>query len=150
MSSRVLWIGDEAEAPRNSSSSRDYRIVVATGIWDAVERARESRVSAAVLQLPCEDCSAEEALYELMHGDAGLPVIVHHRAGTVDDAIRLTRMGAFYVLLGELDTDRLEAVIASALDRSRSRGLTEDNSQDTEPWRRLLVGESRTMQPGPL
>jgi DNA-binding NtrC family response regulator len=142
----VLWIGDEAEALRAGSASREYGVVVAGSIWDAVERAGESLMSAAVLQLPCDDCAAEEALYELLRGDPGLPVIVHHRAGTLDDAIRLTRMGAFYVLVGELDLDRLEAVIASALERGRSRRTPAAGAEEAEPWRHLLVGESRTMQ----
>ncbi len=146
MSSRILWIGDEAEALRTGGAPREYALVAAGSIWDAVERAGESLMSAAVLQLPCEDCAPEEALYELLRGDPSLPVIVHHRPGTVDDAIRLTRMGAFYVLLGELNLDRLEAVIASALDRGRSRPMPGAGTEEAEPWRRLLVGESRTMQ----
>ncbi|MGA2183802.1 MAG: sigma 54-interacting transcriptional regulator [Bryobacteraceae bacterium] len=146
VSSRVLWIGDEAEALRTGSAFREYGVIVAGSIWDAVERAGESLMSAAVLQLPCADCAAEEALYELLRGDRGLPVIVHDPAGTVDDAIRLTRMGAFYVLVGELDLDRLEAVIASAVDRGRSRRMPAAGTEEAEPWRRLLVGESRTMQ----
>jgi DNA-binding NtrC family response regulator len=146
VSCKVLWIGDGAEALRTGSASREYGVIVAGSIWDAVERAGESLMSAAVLQLPCADCAAEEALYELLRGDPGLPVIVHDRAGTVDDAIRLTRIGAFYVLVGELDLDRLEAVIASALDQGRSRRLPAAGTEETEPWRRLLVGESRTIQ----
>ncbi|MGD0616023.1 MAG: sigma 54-interacting transcriptional regulator [Bryobacteraceae bacterium] len=146
MASRVLWIGDEAEALRAGSALREYGIVAAGSIWDAVERAGESSMTAAVLQLPCADCVPEEALYELLRSDPGLPLIVHDPSGTVDDAIRLTRMGAFYVLLGDLDLDRLEAVIASALDRGRSRQVKTQGAEEAEPWRRLLVGESRTMQ----
>ena len=146
MASRVLWIGDEAEALRAGSALREYGIVTAGSIWDAVERAGESSITAAVLHLPCADCAPEEALYELLRSDPGLPLIVHDQSGTVDDAIRLTRMGAFYVLLGDLDLDRLEAVIASALDRGRSRQVKAQGAEEAEPWRRLLVGESRTMQ----
>ena len=146
MASRVLWIGDEAQALRAGSALREYGMVTAGSIWDAVERAGESSMTAAVLQLPCADCTAEEALYELLRSDPGLPLIVHDRTGTVDEAIRLTRMGAFYVLLGDLDLDRLEAVIASALDRGRSRQVKVQGVEEAEPWRRLLVGESRTMQ----
>ncbi|MGA3028588.1 MAG: sigma 54-interacting transcriptional regulator [Bryobacteraceae bacterium] len=146
MSSKVLWIGDEAEARRIGNASREYGVVVAGSIWDAAERAGETFMSAAVLQLPCDDCAAEEALYELLRGDPGLPVIVHDCAGTVDDAIRLTRMGAFYVLVGEPDLDRLKAAIASALDCGRQRRAPAGGGEEAEPWRRLLVGESRTMQ----
>jgi DNA-binding NtrC family response regulator len=146
VASRVLWIGDEAQALRAGSALREYGMVTAGSIWDAVERAGESSMTAAVLQLPCADCTAEEALYELLRSDPGLPLIVHDRTGTVDEAIRLTRMGAFYVLLGDLDLDRLEAVIASALDRGRSRQVKVQGVEEAEPWRRLLVGESRTMQ----
>jgi len=146
VSSRVLWIGSETEAQQIGGASRDYGVVVARSVWDAVERVGETLMSAAVLRLPCEDCAPEEALYELLRADPGLPVIVHDPSGTVDDAIRLTRTGAYYVLLGELDLDRLESVIASALDRNSLRRLSAAVDQESEPWRRLLVGESRTMQ----
>jgi len=141
-----MWIGDEAEAAKAGVALEDGWLVPAESIWGAVERAAETLMSAAVLQLPCADCAAEEALYELLRADHGLPVIVHDRAGTVDDAIRLTRMGAYYVLLGELDPDRLAAVIGSAIDRGRSRHAGTDGDDSAEPWRRLLVGESRSMQ----
>ncbi|HZU26451.1 MAG TPA: sigma 54-interacting transcriptional regulator [Bryobacteraceae bacterium] len=114
------------------------RFAIEADVVAGLDRLRRSAFDAAVLCLPSAEYSDEESLDELLRQDSQLPVIVYHPFGTVDDAIRLTRRGAFYVLLGHVDNDRLEAALNMAAHKPRLARA----QRDTEPWRRFLIGES--------
>jgi DNA-binding NtrC family response regulator len=118
------------------------QFVVEADVPEGLERLRRAAFDAAVLCLPSAEYSDEESLDELLRQDSQLPVIVYHPFGTVDDAIRLTRRGAFYVLLGHVDRDRLESALNMALQKPRMARA----QRDTQAWRRFLIGESSSMR----
>jgi len=121
---------------------KGLQFMVEPDVPEALDRLRRDVFDAAVLCLPSAEFSDEDSLDELLRRDPRLPVIVHHPAGTVDDAIRLTRRGAFYVLLGPADRDRLEAALNMAVQKPRP--LHEHG--EVPQWRRFLIGQSPSIR----
>jgi DNA-binding NtrC family response regulator len=96
---------------------------------------------AAVLSLAALDCSGDRALDEVFRTAPNLPLIVHHRDGSIDDVIHLARRGVFHILLGEVDP----AAFAEAAGRAFRHSQVRRACVESAPWRRFLVGQSRSM-----
>jgi len=90
--------------------------------------------------------SAVDAL-ELVHGiDPGLPVIFWNPEMPGTEAVRLIRAGA-YNCLGYRDSlETLRDWLENAVEESRGRKRAAERAASNEPWRSLLVGESRAME----
>jgi len=90
--------------------------------------------------------SAADAL-ELVHSaDPALPVVFWNPEMCAAETVRLIRAGA-YNCLGYRDSpERLADCLDNALEEGRTRKRALERSSSLEPWRNLLVGESRAMQ----
>ena len=117
-------------------------ILAESSLAGGLARLKATDFEAIVVSLAALPCSGGRALEELQRVASGVPVIVHHGEGGIDDVISLTRQGAFYVLLGELDAVALATVVANAARKSQI-GLEENVAN--APWRRFLIGRSRAM-----
>ena len=112
----------------------------------AIERLQTSHADAVLVRLPCNDWTADEALEQIQRIDAAVPVILCDAEGTLEDAVRLTRLGAFHYMTTD-DSEQLQEVLERAAEHSRSRRLTwAEAAGANEPWRKFLVGESQPMQ----
>jgi DNA-binding NtrC family response regulator len=120
---------------------RNTEIVAENSLTVACDRLRSGNCDAAVLSLASLDENGEDALGALFRSSPHLPVIVHHRTGTIDDVIHLTRQGAFHVLLGEIEPEAL----AEAVSRAARQAQMFPQVTQTAPWRRFLIGQSRSM-----
>ncbi|HEY6992020.1 MAG TPA: sigma 54-interacting transcriptional regulator [Bryobacteraceae bacterium] len=144
MPTKLLWIGADLAVtdPHVRGALSAVEILAESSLAGGLARLKATDFGAIVLSLSALPCSGGRALEELQRVASGVPVIVHHREGGIDDVISLTRQGAFYVLLGELDVIALAAVIANAARKSQV-GLEENVAN--APWRRFLIGRSRAM-----
>jgi DNA-binding NtrC family response regulator len=98
-------------------------------------------------EFPMPGWTAEEWLEELRRADRNLPVIIRSPRGSCHDAVRLTKLGAYYYLGGESGPDEIARVVEEACRRRRERELAlGGRGPGTEPWKRLLVGESRPIK----
>jgi DNA-binding NtrC family response regulator len=144
LSTKLLWIGADLAVTdshvRGALSA--VEIQAESSLAGGLARLKAADFGAIVLSLAALPCSGDRALEELQRVASGVPVIAHHREGSIDDVISLTRQGAFYVLLGELDPVALAAVVAKAARKSRIR--SEENAGNAS-WRRFLIGQSRAM-----
>ena len=77
--------------------------------------------------LPRSIRRARRLLAQLFAAAPHLPVIVHHRTGTIDDVIHLTRQGAFHVLLGDIEPESLADAVGRAVRQSQARDLLSGN-----------------------
>ena len=138
---KLLWIGVDPAAADPKIRTRLNTVAIATelSVEQAVRRMTGEDFDIVLLSAAALGCTDEQALQTLLHDNPSRPVILHHSDGTIDDAIRLTRQGAFYVLLGDIDPQRLEYAVNTAADKVRSLRPDFQNS----PWRRLLIGRSR-------
>jgi two-component system nitrogen regulation response regulator GlnG len=140
---KLLWIGADLAVTdahvRGAQPATD--IVAESSLQNGLARLRSSDFDAAVLSLAALDCSADRALDEAFRTAPNLPLIVHHRDGSIDDVIHLTRRGVFHVLLGEVDP----AAFAEAAGRAFRHSRTRRACVESAPWRHFLIGQSRSM-----
>jgi len=113
--------------------------------WTALDRLKNTRPDVVVLELPLEDCCAEEFLESINRADPSVPVIVCHENGTVAEAVRFTKLGAFQFTTSK-DAEGFQELVDAAEEDHRSRRSLAKNCEAKEPWRRFLVGESRSIQ----
>ena len=114
--------------------------------WEGIERLKSSEFDVVVVSLPLEDCPVDDLLEQIQRIRACLPVIIHDPHGTPEEAARLCNLGAFHFTTGE-DPAEFRQVLDWAAEYRRSHELTRLASVVSgEPWRKLLVGESRAMQ----
>jgi DNA-binding NtrC family response regulator len=141
---KKLWIG--ANFPKGNSEIdrvlEGYNITPEACPHNGLKLLNDSDFSVVLFTLNPNMPNADEVLQQVLH-DPRFPVIIHHPHGTLDDAIRSTRQGAFYVLLGDVQPDRVEHAVKKAVERRKPASVSEI---DVHPWRRLLVGQSRAME----
>jgi DNA-binding NtrC family response regulator len=148
---RVLWATSDASgaAPEESQSLAakcGCTVETAAGAPEAVEAIRTSAYDVIVGDFPMPGWTDEEWLEEIGRVDRHLPVIIRCPCGSYHDAVRLTKLGAYY-FLGESSAGETARVVEAALEQRRLRGIALDGHRDgSEPWKRLLVGESRPMK----
>lgn len=141
MRNKLLWIGPDAAVidANVGAALRTTEILAENSLAVACDRLRQADFDVAVVSLASLDSTGEEALARLFAAGPHLPVIVHDRGGTIDDVIHLTRLGAFYVLLGDIEPGPLAEAVGRAARQSHAA------SPSTAPWRHFLIGQSRAM-----
>jgi DNA-binding NtrC family response regulator len=139
-----LWIGADLAVtdPHVRGALPAAEILAESSLAGGLARLRTTDFGAIVLSLAALPCSGDQALEEVQRIAPDARVIVHHREGVIDDVITLTRRGAFYVLLGELDPSALAEAVAKASRSSRAR--LHANTENAS-WRQYLIGQSRGM-----
>ncbi len=141
MRTKLLWIGADLAVtdPSVRGTFPAVDVQAESSLSAGLERLKAGAFEAIVLSVASLSCSGEEALAAAFRTAPGLPVIVHHRAGSIDDVIHLTRLGAFYVLLGDVDPDLFGAAVHKAIRKSQN---TLRASAESAPWRHFLIGQS--------
>jgi DNA-binding NtrC family response regulator len=92
------------------------------------------------------DGGAVDAL-EMVHAvDAVLPVVIWNPAMCAAEAVRLVRAGARYCSGYGDGPETLSDCLERALEERRGWKRAGERASKSEPWRGLLVGESRAMQ----
>jgi DNA-binding NtrC family response regulator len=140
---KLLWIGADLAVTdahvRGALPATD--ILAESSLQNGLAHLRSSDFDAAVLSLAALDCSGDQALDEAFRTAPNLPLIIHHRDGSIDDVIHFTRRGVFHILLGEVDPAAFAEAAARAFRHSQTRRAREESA----PWRRFLIGQSRSM-----
>jgi len=116
-------------------------IETAAGALDALEALENSDFEALIGEFPAAECSADEWLEAIQRRRRNIPVVILAPSGTCDDAVRLTKLGAFHFLGLNTPPERIAATI---LDAASQRDPCEPQLE--LPWMQSLVGRSRTMR----
>ena len=115
--------------------------VFASGRAEALRLLRSAAYDGLVAAFPLPDGTAEELLEEAQRIDSWLPVVILDAGASVADGVRLAKLGAELVLAGPMDVEEIQERLQAAVD---SRPRRPQPATD-EPWKQLLVGESRRM-----
>ena len=140
---RLLWIGASL-----AITDLDFRhslplveIDATCDLESALRQVNAAQYDLALISSDSLDCTADQALTQLLRCCGDLPVIVHCQHGTLDDVIHFTRFGAFHTFVGDLDPVQLRSQIV----RLTATAAAKAESDATLPWRRFLIGTSRSM-----
>lgn len=147
---KLLWIsGEEPTGPESDAlkALSSLEIEIVSSAWEGLERLKSSRFDVVLLSLPVPGWSEEDLLEEIQRLHAFVPVIVRHLEGTVGDAVRLVKLGAYHFIAANEGPEQLARVVETAAEYSHTRDLALVSSAVApEPWKKFLVGESRAMQ----
>jgi len=146
---RALWVcsGDSVEDVNIIDCLGDLRLQTAAGGLECLSILKAVPCDAVIANFPLPDWTADELLEEVQRIDPMLPFLVRDRAGTLADAVRLTKLGAYHFFGPDLDSAALLTQLEAIAEYRRSRELASFGAAlSQEPWRQLLVGESRALE----
>ena len=143
---RLLWIAadDDPMTPASIAEIGGFELEHATGVPEALEFLRRSRIDAVLICFPLAEYVPAQALEELQSADGTVPLIVCDPTARPEDAVRLVKSGAFDVLGGNSGPQKLAGAIQDAIEDRRSRETVCPAAD--EPWRQMLIGSSRPFQ----
>ena len=142
MPARLLYLS-AASVDLSRWREQRWNIVGCTDPLEVPALLRDGEFDTVVVCLPMEGWSPEGILEECNRSAPQAPVVVLDVEPAGLSTARMIRLGAFhYLSAGAAERDVL-GCISAALDHRRSL-LTVQPA--TEPWRRLLVGESAAMR----
>ncbi len=127
MSSHVLVVDDEPsirQALKGILADEGYEVSLAPDGVRALALADEEAPDAVLLDIWMPGPDGIETLSRLKERHPGLPVIMISGHGTVETAVKATRLGAFDFIEKPLDMDKILLSVRNALELSR---LAEEN-----------------------
>jgi DNA-binding NtrC family response regulator len=149
---RVLWAtsehsGTAAGEPQCVGTTCGCAVETVAGASEAIEAVRSCAYDVVVGEFPVPGWTVEEWIEEVRRANRSVPVIIRSPRGSYHDAVRVTKLGAYYFLGGESSPEEAARVIEEAVEHRRSRDMALFGGPETpEAWKRLLVGESRPMK----
>ena len=122
-SARTVLIVDDERTLRFSLGewARDagFTPLEAASGSEALERIRDHEVDVVVLDLKLADEDGMQVLRRLREVDPLLPVVMLTGHGTVEHAVRATRLGAYDFVLKPPDLEHLDVVLRRAMEHAR-------------------------------
>jgi DNA-binding NtrC family response regulator len=147
---RILIVDDEGYVRESLSemlSSEGYACTAARSMSEALELLGPSGAQVVVSDLKMPGGDGIELLTALRGAGSNVPVVMMTGVGTLSDAVRAIKAGAYDFLQKPVDSEQLLIVLARAAEHqalvSEVRSLR-DRTRDTSPHREI-VGESAAM-----
>ncbi len=141
MTPKVLWMATEADGILDLERFSLTRI---SSALDGLRCLRNEDFDVVMASFPLPDwTSAASLLEELQQTQPATPVVIHAPHATATEVVRLVQLGAFHVLQHR---DATSLLYLAANSKWAHKCRSEWSETEQEPWRRLLIGESRPMQ----
>ena len=147
MSGHVLIVDDEesiCQSLKGILSDEGYEVSVAHDGKAALRAVAESNPDLVLLDIWMPELDGMEVLKNLKSRQANLPVVMISGHGTVETAVKATKLGAFDFIEKPLDMDKILLAVRNALEMSR---LAEENlllrAKSEAPQ---ITGHSRIME----
>lgn len=143
---RVLYISSDSEKLPCAGGGEHQIQPAGTGA-EALSFLRSAAFDVVLAAFPLPGWSPDDLLDALRRVSASTPVIISETGGTFADAVRLTKLGAFHYLGDSRpEPPAMAALLQSAMEHRHSQELALLGSGVEEPWRKFLVGSSRSME----
>jgi two-component system nitrogen regulation response regulator NtrX len=148
MGATILIVDDEESIRRSVAdilSDEGYRPIVAGNGNEALEKLETGAPDLVLLDVAMPGLDGIEVLEQLRKKWADLPVVMMSGHGTIETAVRATKLGAYDFLEKPLSYYKLLLCVGHGLERAR---LAEENIRlrDTLTRSSDLVGESEVMR----
>jgi two-component system nitrogen regulation response regulator NtrX len=145
----VLIVDDEAEIRESLESilrEEEYIVTTAATAAEALELLRDAAYDVVLLDIWLPDRDGLEALTEIRQMESGnVPeVIIVSGHGTIEAAVRATKLGAYDFLEKPLSLDRTLIVLKNAM---KARQMREDNQEFSRQLKKgTVTGQSVPMK----
>jgi two-component system, NtrC family, response regulator AtoC len=148
-SAQTLLIVDDEPSLRFSISewARDagFRPIDASSGSEAFEKLQSSGADAVLLDLKLGDEDGLQVLKRLREKAPKLPIIMLTGHGSLEHAVRATKLGAYDFIAKPPDLEHLEVVLRRALEHARLRREVEHLRSQNHPVQ-AMVGESPSLK----
>jgi len=128
------------------STLAGFAVTTVRNLFEASAALSRQEFDCVLISGEAADNIARDALEAVHAVDPLLPVVVWNPEMSAAEAVRLVRAGAYYCLGYRDGMEALRDWLESAMEETRGRRRAQDRTSNSEPWRSLLVGESRAMQ----
>lgn len=141
---RILWVHQSGQvADKQSVEQRTgLNIAVSTGPPSAWRNIAH-RIQVIVLELPLDGEILASTLIEAHNFAVPVPVVIYDKDGVLDESLVQPTM-TFQHITRPLTPEELSAVLGAAVEGANASLL--ETAVEREPWRALLIGESRAMR----
>jgi DNA-binding NtrC family response regulator len=149
---KVLWVSasDQPHIREVIEEIEEISVETAASGQACCNALRAASYCAVVANFPLPDCTPDELLGEIKQLDPALWVVIRDAAGTVADAVRLTKAGADDFFGADFEPHGLSRHIEAARELRRTRDMVAlsaaVNQSDAPAWRKFLVGSSSAME----
>lgn len=145
---KVLVVDDEKNIRDSLAgvlSDEGFTVVCARSAEEAMEKIKESRPDVALLDIWLPGMDGVEALKEIKKDNPDLPVVMISGHGTVETAVRATKLGAYDFLEKPLTLEKVVLTVEHALEQKK---LAQTNMEFVEGERKRyeMIGRSGIME----
>src|ERR1700704_5258747 len=146
---RLLWIRTDTPGPDEIDLLQklgDFIVHVTNSPNDALERVRIENADVVLAEFPLPGWEPVELLERIQEISLRIPVLILDPAGTVADAIRLVKLGAYHFMT-ILEHNDLIGWLEMAAEKWRLRiSAIRGSAPAFEPWKHGFAGESRAVR----
>jgi len=143
-SPRLLWIRSAVPGPDYLGvvdHLAGFILQVVKNPAEALDRLRVEIADVIFVEFPLAGREPAELLEAIQEIHPRVPVLIRDPQGSVADAVRLLKLGAYHFMSGPLDSSELIEHLEMAAENARLAHVA--GGRTAPPWKRLLVGESR-------
>jgi two-component system nitrogen regulation response regulator NtrX len=145
MSNEIVLIVDDEESVRNSLAGvmkdEGYEVVAAASGKEGIDLLNETQPSLALLDIAMPGMDGIETLQRIREIRPDMPVIMVTGHGTIETAVKTTKIGAYDFIVKPPELEHLTLVVKHGLEEARLREENESLRKSIER-RQELVGES--------
>jgi len=149
MSGETILIVDDEESVRKSLADvmRDegYDVVTVASGREGIDALNETQPSLALLDIAMPEMDGIETLRRIREVRPDLPIIMVTGHGTIETAVKTTKMGAYDFIVKPPELQHLTLVVKHGIEESRLREENESLRRSIER-RSEIVGESGKIQ----
>jgi two-component system nitrogen regulation response regulator NtrX len=149
MSGEIILIVDDEESVRNSLAGvmRDegYDVVSAVSGKEGIDLLHETQPSLVLLDIAMPEMDGIETLQRFKEMRPEMPVIMVTGHGTIETAVKTTKMGAYDFIEKPPELQHLTLVVRHGLEESRLREENESLKRSIER-RHEIIGESEKIK----
>jgi DNA-binding NtrC family response regulator len=137
---KVLWIAAE---PSEILQPERLSLTQTGNVLDGLRCLRNEDFDVLLASVPLPEWSSTASLLEeLQQAQPGTPIVIYAPGASATEVVRLLRLGAFHVFQ---QGDATSLLYLAANSKWAQKSADAWSEAEQEPWRRLLVGESRGM-----
>lgn len=141
---RILWLrsNDRFEEVQALELETGLKVAVSSGDL-ANWRGLMHRVQVILVELPIAAAVIQETLQEAQNAVSPLPVIIYDPEAQLDESLVRPPITVFRHVTERYTAGQLSAVVALAIEHAGKAAWV--GGSEREPWRDLLIGDSRPM-----
>jgi transcriptional regulator with GAF, ATPase, and Fis domain len=142
---RILWLRSDgrSEEANQLEKATGLKVAVSTGApstWEEIAK----NVQVILIELPLAPQIVKRCLSDARSRRIAIPVVLYDPECTLDEHLIGPPVAEFLHIAERLTPEQLVKLVGLELERAAQ--LAWDSAQIKEPWRDLIIGESRPMQ----